>query len=455
MALGQPKLRAVSIMANCDPPPPNSCKRLKIEEECVLNNLTDDLLLEILIRLSVSDYYRFVIRCSLVCKRWFSVISSPYFPKRRVRPTTLLLQMGDSTRLPRYYIPPQPTTSTIVDRKPLSSFSTHYLNFLPEAEVMVRASYNDLLLVSGSRKLYICNPFTRLWFLLPPHPPGILSRGPARFGLSCEEEPNSKYKYRVLLVCYCYTQPSTDITVVIFRSETGKWSKTVFSCPWMPSYFSQDVVFYNGKFHWLEGRVRPRIIMTFNPDRNRCSHIHLPIDFGKGGNSNVFLGVSEGRLRLTKVRLKKINGECKNLWKVWEIIKIKYKDVDNRQSSWSWRLVHHKAFSSTVAAEKSWWGWLMGTDMITFHPDNGDVVFSVCNDFNRVFRHNLPEGKSDHVLQVVGNDINLFRLRLDDDDDSEKMTMAFYTLSESCCPPVAFHLLHLSPPTPLPTILSD
>ncbi|XP_062086941.1 F-box protein At5g49610-like [Humulus lupulus] len=249
-----------------------NCKRKKIEEDddagggastnfAIMGGINDDLLLEILIR--IYDH-RFAIQCSLVCKRWRGLILSPEFVRsfkgKQVSPTTLLIQMGDSMLIRKMlsdWIGPRPTN--VVYQKPLSSFNS-YFSFIPQQDLMtVKASFNDLLLVANSTNYYICNPFTRQWFLLPkPHNQEIIV--PCRYGLSCSSSKKNKLlKYRVLLVQDMFRrEPGQTFlyNVALFRSETKSWRLSTFGLSReriLKAHQSSldKVVFCNGKFHWL------------------------------------------------------------------------------------------------------------------------------------------------------------------------------------------------------------
>lgn len=127
-----------------------------------INKLPDAILFEILYRLPYRSAFKFI----SVSKRWFSLISHPYFVSRFIHhhhqlgksdsdsdsnPFTLLL----------YYTPPD----------------TQVLPLKNIYEFCIKSSFNDLLLVyrevprtsrkPGLCKYYIYNPFTKQWLKLP------------------------------------------------------------------------------------------------------------------------------------------------------------------------------------------------------------------------------------------------------------------------------------------------
>ena len=164
-----------------------------------MDNINNDLLTEILIRLPDC---RHVARCAgAVCKRWSSLTSDPQFIRSFVDHRlgsvdhsdsdsssghlALLLQKHDYEygKLPiidsKYYQILFDGTSFIR--------TTSYLSFLPYDDVVIRAYFEDLLLVSranadyaGSFSFCICNPMTKKWCELPepPHPLISFSNAP-------------------------------------------------------------------------------------------------------------------------------------------------------------------------------------------------------------------------------------------------------------------------------------
>uniref|UniRef100_A0A803NXI4 F-box domain-containing protein n=1 Tax=Cannabis sativa TaxID=3483 RepID=A0A803NXI4_CANSA len=412
-----------------------------------MDGICDDLLLEILLRLSDQ---RLAIQCSVVCKRWRMLIWSPQFVGafKGKRPTTLVMQVGECMRIMlcgRKYCRP---TDNVVYQKQLSSF-TSYLNFIPEDGLMnIKACFNDLLLVERfrdeRRKLYICNPFTRQWFLLPNLNLNPVSYYGEKFGLSCEEVPDSGnkllFKYRVSIVY-------DHIKVANFRWKTRKWSRSYIGEGLSPLDGTDNLVSLNGNFYCIMtcSKTKTIIVVVFDPGRNKfVGRIELPktdrfppyvstppLDLSYPKFS---LGVSEGRLRLAMVRPanpeKEEEEEQNYMWKVWE----------NNNGSWS--LVYNRACFPTWQDKPQ----IIYPDKIWFHPENGEVMFSISEIFQRVLCHNMREGTVEEILEILKRyDIVNFRGR-----SENQITSIQVTLSATGLPPFPFHLTRLIPPTPAP-----
>ncbi|EXB92425.1 hypothetical protein L484_021409 [Morus notabilis] len=148
--------------------------------------VNDDLLLEIFLRL---PHGRYVIQCAAVCKRWHSLITNSHDIDKFIhRFIQYHLHKQSKKSLDSSYYPAyvssilfkccileskSESTSTNTNTTSSSSRSICNLNFLPGWPILeIRASYNDLLLVSSRfpRNDYICNQLTRQWLALPEFP---------------------------------------------------------------------------------------------------------------------------------------------------------------------------------------------------------------------------------------------------------------------------------------------
>ncbi|KAL5565535.1 hypothetical protein UlMin_028699 [Ulmus minor] len=413
-----------------------------------VSNVTDDLLSEILIRL---PNCRDAVQCKSVCKRWCSLISSPLFIHRFIHQKSLVSNSHLSMLLFQRHsyedisMPypfgsedrsmPYPFDSQFCQIFPekLKIFRESFLNFLP-CDVVIRASFHDLLLVSQSsnpRDLYICNPLTRKWHALPQAPLGNTDY--YRCGLVClpyncnkreKCTTSAHYKYKVVVFqdddCECPDQPPV---VAIFCSETAQWSELVdlrlppplkrwtqiSGQPWSLN----QIVVCNGILHWLESShtLCWEGIVAFDPftdvAEKRCSFIDLPLDINHSRPFNMMayicLGTFRGRLRLSQ-----LTGDYG--LKVWELGEY----YQNAETSWS--LVPN--VSLTIGLPR--------TFLLALDPSNSSVVFLFCN--NELFRCDMSEGKNENFGQFP-------------------VDIVIPSMSLSI-----FHLMHSSWPTPVPAL---
>ncbi|PON90710.1 hypothetical protein TorRG33x02_135670 [Trema orientale] len=264
--------------------------------------VTDDLLLEILVRL---PHLRFLIQSSTYIHPFYELFSE----KSKI--------LNGRSKLP--------SSSSITT-------SATYLNFLPFNSVRLLASFDDLLLVSNDLKsvggddcYYVCNPLTRQWVKLPQPSIELDIWHPGCCGLVCKRklgytDINSQYSYKIVLITRDWND-GNEFCVTIFCSEVGKWSTTklLSSRPFDAwDRFALAFVASNGIIYWtlkrtisLVNGVNVPVVKaiigfdSFNNDSTdpkRCRIIDRPVDFVGGWHSykdKVSLGLVRGQLRLS------------------------------------------------------------------------------------------------------------------------------------------------------------
>ncbi|POO01751.1 F-box domain containing protein [Trema orientale] len=346
--------------------------------------LTEDLVVEILAR--VSDY-RCLIQCSLVCKRWFSLIfHSQYFRGRCFHhhnenksqsslPCTLLFRDChsydfDSPKCPSYDLFSK-ASKILHGQSSTSSSSSKYLDFLGWQNPIIRASDKDLLLVQRTlQQFYVCNPLTKQSVALPEAPPCNVKH--VSYGFVCESNSNttsitgSIIKYRVVLLTL--TGPLVfRRTIFSFSSEKGEWKESKFPFPFLRIQEKRAVA-YNGVIYWqlLFTYEQWELIMGFDPfeevEKKAWRLIRFPEGYGCGTeqqtSGETCIGVVRGRLRLWQsFRCRERLGEF--TLKAWE----------RSLSHDTWLLVKDVA----VKLSAGLFSEIM--NVICLHPEDGDVFF--------------------------------------------------------------------------------
>ncbi|CAA0825572.1 Unknown protein [Striga hermonthica] len=362
--------------------------------EVLLSNVGEDLLSEILARL---PNCRCVIQLSSVCRRWHALISQPQFipsfirlHRDRDQSYTILFHMNYTSNIyetPEYF----QLVCTLFSEESLlihggkhALSSSNYLDFMPSLMV-VRASCNDLLLVSPDKRFfdgrfrhhhqryYICNPVTKKWFLVPKETP-IGTR--AGFALIC-----NKNSYKVVLLDV-FSLADKEATVIVdiykqplwvFCSESGKWTRSFFLLPARPTrdyLFVTNVVSCNGILYWMDGSVNLDRIVSLDLANNRCVVIYFPDIVRENttiGNpdSRVYICAVRDELRL--LHFLRIGPDTKCfVVRVWEL--------DRWDGPWSLVGERELMFSDAVSADG-------GRDTVVaavFHPKDCDSVFVIC-----------------------------------------------------------------------------
>lgn len=228
-----------------------------------IDDLPDVVLVEILCRLPC---YKFVSRCKLVSKRWYTLMSNAYFIGR-----FLCLQRDHKKT---------PVMCTLINRSgyeflsrisasanPLSSLFKRLKSFYHLKEPVMVSTYNDLVLCCASkceqRDYYICNPYTLQCVRLPP-PPQVDWLVPVGFicdhhYYNCEKDDiiqlNAEYRCKVMRLIFPYGQEIAckKFKVQIFSSETGEWRESIVTSPLDFNFhfinFEAHFI-YNGMLFW-------------------------------------------------------------------------------------------------------------------------------------------------------------------------------------------------------------
>ncbi|XP_038700573.1 uncharacterized protein LOC119997545 [Tripterygium wilfordii] len=221
--------------------------RKKKKSSCSLNSLTDDLLIEVLHRLSSG---KLIYQCKTVCKRWCSLLSSPDFLRRTPIPSTVILNpYADYGQI------------LLLDSDFGASISD------PAQSFKFLTSCHDLLLVSPKEGDYrgtccILNPFTMDFLPLP-----RMWSSVAVFGFVFEPydyccPPNTRYRFRVVrFPQFGYSTYQSNFEFQLYSSETNEWTN---GCEMPMMLHKEDFAFlrlfsspisFQGKLYWGSLRV--------------------------------------------------------------------------------------------------------------------------------------------------------------------------------------------------------
>nr|GMD16414.1 non-structural maintenance of chromosomes element 4 homolog A-like [Ipomoea batatas] len=379
------------------------CKKLALRwdanlESNLFNKLCDELVGEILVRLPTTVAVRF----QVVCKRWYSLISSPYFITRfrhlrhqHIQPTSLVFRFAYSCDFTcgsgchhcqhsHFQIISNSNSSNSLLSKVYGE-SAFRLSYLPCSPIDLQAlrlegSFADLILCSCitptntntyETNYYVSNLLTRKWIALPPVAYDVNEY--VSIGFVCVPSPVAvDTKFMVVRLCssrYEFT-PRSWFKAQVFSSENWQWRTLVVSSPLTLEQHigGTPLVAYRGMLHWLNADC----ILVYDPlnTPERFSRvIHLPIQISPSNiyRSNCF-GVSRGCLRVTG-----LSGEDTvnrdPVLDVWEL-----EDYD----SGLWNLVHKVHLKNLIHH-----GFLESLEnelrhcllVISHHPENGDVIY--------------------------------------------------------------------------------
>ena len=292
----------------------------RFAEVCHIDNLIEEVLVEILCRLSLKRVHQ----CKCVSKHWQSLISSPdfinwyvnYEPHNSLSHFSLISQSKRPKKDGwlhhiKYYKEHRRDILAISGEKVFKSRGFSF-KFLPVQPVCLLGFCNGLVLCSnGDKNMYfVCNPQTMQWVQLPRLCPwykaesdetlvGFMSdyyydKEGAQFG--------SNTWCKVVFINKHELDYSNLINVNIFSSETGQWFKKVVSCQRFFTFdfnrCSSSSTICNGIQHWLDPRYG---FISYDLCNNAdCfGFIHLPNEKHFDMECDPSFGVCQGCLMVS------------------------------------------------------------------------------------------------------------------------------------------------------------
>ncbi|KEH32241.1 putative F-box domain, galactose oxidase/kelch, beta-propeller, F-box associated interaction [Medicago truncatula] len=238
-----------------------------------LPDLPQDLIVQILLRLSVKSLIRF--KC--VCKSWFSLISEPHFTNSHFQ----LTAATPSRRILFISTPPQS-----IDLEASLGYDTISsavnLDFLlpePNYDFEIKGSCRGFILLHCFSSLYLWNPSTGFHKQIPMSP----------FWSEVDDDDEKMYGFG-------YDQLADDYLVVLsfspymasrfefFSLRANTWIQ--IECPHSPFSNAFDEKcgvgsLYHGAIHWLAYRddLQKNVILAFDFTERQLFDMHLPDDY--------------------------------------------------------------------------------------------------------------------------------------------------------------------------------
>ncbi|XP_047949589.1 putative F-box protein At1g33530 [Salvia hispanica] len=256
--------------------------------EDMFANLPEELVSDILRRLSI----RSVMTCKCVCRSWRRLIKGDEFAS----PYTSKPGLSFVHRDGREY--------TVFDGafKPLFRFG------FPEGWNfhVVIASVNGLLAVWDHDKyaiqMFVCNPMTREYAMLPP----LMGAG-FFFGFGVSKLSGL---YKILYgdqysSCHVYT---------LGRGSSGReWRSITSTAPGVPTLGGDCAKFLNGNLHWLVSNIEKNdLVCSFDIETELFTSFSPPHDYGGNPYGNNHLYILEGQLCLCDI----LNSNHVVVWKM-------------------------------------------------------------------------------------------------------------------------------------------
>ncbi|KAK4735915.1 hypothetical protein R3W88_010176 [Solanum pinnatisectum] len=336
-------------------------------EQSFLNHLTDELLIDIFIRLPCSKE---AIQCKSVCNRWLSLISSDYFLNTSIIIIGLdvfecSLEKGLSKRVNLGFL---------------------YSGRPNKYHISLEESCGDLILCSGKTSdiidYYIVNVLTKQWIGLPPTPLEINSHYREDESVGFLIEPNcvdnaARYEYLVLRF-----MPWGDSQM--FSSEKGKWTRLAVTSPRNLNILTHRTsIVACGRILYTFTYKRSDVVdcvLAFDPFTNDPAQFLCVIDFPVEARD------IRCRLRFAQLILQPCGYLCISIWELGD---------DHRMGIWT--LVHQRIPTDRafrVPKRATQWVSVLG-----FHPYNEDLIcFLAGNDHVVVYNMQTDKVESSTLV---------------------------------------------------------
>ncbi|KAM0937737.1 putative F-box domain-containing protein [Dioscorea sansibarensis] len=320
------------------------------------NRLTDDILINILIRLPPKCLCKFMV----ISKAWHSLISDAYF-RAQLPPTMAGLfyhfryqdPNNGNYKINNEYISIPSFNHGIIDTT---------LSFLPyPGHFQILDSCNGLLLCrlrgSPPSDIFVCNPVARSWTSL------INIKLPNFNSLFLVFDPKVSPHFK--LVRILKNRGSSCVELDKFSSQTCSWEEFQVSTEPDTSFLRRRRrVYLNGIIYMVAGKKH---MVAIDLDCMACRRIEMPVITPLIRNG--LLGNSTGRLHYAD----KSNNKEMNVWML--------KDYESGE----WVLKHSVVFED----------WF---DVVAFHPEMDNIVF--LRMLNKIMSYKMSNGELKEVCEL-------------------------------------------------------
>ncbi|PIN09710.1 hypothetical protein CDL12_17704 [Handroanthus impetiginosus] len=234
-----------------------------------VEDLIDDLLMQILLRLPVKS----LMRCKLVSKRWKSLINSPQF---------CFLHHPDPHPVGLVYCFRWSSGYEYINLDVKNPINPPFTKLMFPGEpfpFLIQHSCNGLLLCccSGNyeerlNSCYVYNPTTKCFNKLPT--PGIVCEVPKIvFGVNLAFDHAKFPHYKVVCVRESEVSPAL-LQIEIYSAESGAWRVSGEPFGDWDWFTFEHGVYWNGSVHWISHRSHE--LLYFNVDKECFGKMILP-----------------------------------------------------------------------------------------------------------------------------------------------------------------------------------
>ncbi|KAM7270472.1 hypothetical protein ACFE04_029686 [Oxalis oulophora] len=350
-----------------------------------MRDLPEELLIDILCRLPEA---KSVVKCHLVCKNWYRILSSTRFFKNFINRNNnkngrcVILNKLSHFVLEDYF---PSFLSTALAAQGLDNIDVH--------DVSVIGSSHDLLLYRLSKTMYcVCNPFTMEHVILPYTNPinttvvnGIMANSLV-VGFLCDDDDDYSYHSYNYTLVFITTPIRNEITIRHYSSPTKEWHHTsINDLPNSSDYALNkprcSMVFYKGMGFWIGHTSK---ICVYDP-LNITTHLYTIQPPAGHGLMRHILGVSQGSLKFIHLKYSDRGHEQVDIIaKVWELKDDNLNHESGEGGEWS--LVHEVCLNQLrdiypLSVMKDNLGDVITTlELLAIDPNNADIIYIKVSD---------------------------------------------------------------------------
>ncbi|XVF52497.1 hypothetical protein PTKIN_Ptkin05aG0022900 [Pterospermum kingtungense] len=301
--------------------------------------IPQEIILQILHRLPIKT----LVKCTLVCKSWQSLITGSDFINSHLA-KTLCKPITSQPLLTRHFTesPNKEHYILHLNRESLDIYQTLKSPLKPrtdDAYPRIVGTLHGLICLSDdlfgyTNRIVLWNPSVRRYVELPT--PNITFReiGPYYFTLGFGLDAK-KNDYKVVRLAYAEGSNYSDVYppyVEVFSVEEKGWrmiSGEGLECSFSERWWSQ--FFLNGRVYWIAyekkmGRDAENLVLSFDMEDEKFEKMMLPESLVDVNPTGLFISLTKGMLRVYEYYVGEANNRCVNVW-----VRTEYGDL----KSWS------------------------------------------------------------------------------------------------------------------------
>ncbi|XVF52489.1 hypothetical protein PTKIN_Ptkin05aG0022400 [Pterospermum kingtungense] len=281
-----------------------------------------------------------MVKCTLVCKSWHSLITSSHFINTHLAETLSKPTSSQPLLTRRFESPNKGHYFLHLSRESLDIYQTLKSPLKPRKNDYPRIIgilHGLICLADGpfgyTTRMVLWNPSVRKYVQLPRPNISIIDEvGPYNFTLGFGFDAKKNY-YKVVRLAYAQGNgdvysPYVEVFSVAekgWRTISGEGLDCSFPTSWRQTFF------LNGRVYWIAcrkkmGSCAKNLVLSFDMEDETFEKMKLPESLVGVNSMRLFISVNKGMLIVSEYHIGEANNTCVNVW-----VRTEYGDV----KSWS------------------------------------------------------------------------------------------------------------------------